>query len=106
MFDGKRLADLRKYHGLGQKELASMLGVEANTVSAYENGLKTPCDKRKIKIAEIFDVSLDYFMQLIDEKISYKRNDVVYLPKDFPPEAIPKIKEHIRLLMNDHKARK
>jgi transcriptional regulator with XRE-family HTH domain len=57
-----RLKDLRKENNMTQSDLGKILGVGKTTISMYENGNSTPNDEIKIKIAEHFDVSLDYLL--------------------------------------------
>lgn len=56
---GENIKALRKLHGKTQSELAQMLGGKKSLVSNYENGYSTPDIFMLIKIADIFDVSLD-----------------------------------------------
>lgn len=84
---GERLQELRKDKGVSQAELAALLGVSHYTVSSYECNRSDPDDKIKIKIAEYFDISVDYLLGLINEPYSYKRSEsVILLPKDFSKE--------------------
>ncbi len=56
---GKNIKALRILYGKTQSELAQMLGGKKSLVSNYENGYSTPDIYMLIKIADIFDVSLD-----------------------------------------------
>lgn len=56
---GKNIKSLRILYGKTQSELAEMLGGKKSLVSNYENGYSTPDIYMLIKIADIFDVSLD-----------------------------------------------
>lgn len=56
---GKNIKSLRILYGKTQSELAEMLGGKKSLVSNYENGYSTPDIFMLIKIADIFDVSLD-----------------------------------------------
>lgn len=56
---GKNIKALRMLYGKTQSELAQMLGGKKSLVSNYENGYSTPDIYMLIKIADIFDVSLD-----------------------------------------------
>ena len=56
---GKNIKALRILYGKTQSELAQMLGGKKSLVSNYENGYSTPDIFMLIKIADIFDVSLD-----------------------------------------------
>jgi len=63
---GEKLKDLRKSHGLNQKQVAEKLGITSATVSAYELGKKYPSLDILIKICTIFDVSSDFLLGLSD----------------------------------------
>ena len=102
----ERLTELRKDKNLTQKELASVINVSDDMLSSYERGIAQTPDEVKIKIAKYFNISLDYLMGVIDEQIPYDRKDVVVLPRDFPEESIPKVKEFIRFLQLDSKKKK
>jgi transcriptional regulator with XRE-family HTH domain len=83
MLVSKRLIELREERDLSQKELAGKLGVAANTISAYENESAKPKLDGMIEIARFFDVSIDYLVGLIDEKVPYARDRYVVLPNSF-----------------------
>ena len=53
---GERLRKLRGTRT--QKEIGNAVGVNPNTISMYESGERTPSDKVKIKLAQIFGVTV------------------------------------------------
>lgn len=58
----ERIRDLREDNDLKQKDLNSYLSVDQSTYSDYENGrINVPVDML-IKIAEYYNVSLDYLV--------------------------------------------
>lgn len=58
----ERIRDLKEDNDLKQKDLASYLSVDQSTYSDYENGrINVPLDML-IKIAEYYNVSLDYLV--------------------------------------------
>lgn len=57
-----RLKELRKENNMTQSDLGKILGVGKTTISMYENGNSTPNDEIKLKIAEYFNISLDYLL--------------------------------------------
>jgi transcriptional regulator with XRE-family HTH domain len=99
---GQRLGELRKEVGLKQAEFAEMLGLSLHTIKSYEQNKTEPDDATKIQIARILNVSIDYLVGLIDDPIPLVRVDRVDLPRGFPKELIPKAKEFVNLLLNDH----
>lgn len=56
----KNLAELRINSNLTQKELAKILNVTDKAYWSYESGRTEPNINTLIKIADYFDVSLDY----------------------------------------------
>ncbi|MFS7000477.1 helix-turn-helix domain-containing protein [Carnobacterium maltaromaticum] len=57
---GDKLKTLRKSKKLTQEQLANLLGVARTTYSSYEQGRRMPDADIQNKIAELFNVSLDY----------------------------------------------
>lgn len=49
----------RKANNLTQEELSKQLGGSKNLVSNYENGISTPDIFTLVKLADIFDLTLD-----------------------------------------------
>jgi len=56
----KRLKLLRKQKNITQKQLAENLEIAERTIRSYEIGENVPTLESFIKIADFFDVSLDY----------------------------------------------
>jgi transcriptional regulator with XRE-family HTH domain len=55
-----RVRQLRKEQNWSQTQLAQKMGIHQKQVSAYERGRNTPSTDVLIRLADIFDVSLDY----------------------------------------------
>lgn len=55
-----RLRKLREEKDITQKELATILGIGSTAVNGYEMGINTPTFDRLIKLADYFNVSIDY----------------------------------------------
>ena len=56
------LKKLRKEKGISQLKLAMDLNMTQNTISRYETGEREPGINELIKIADYFDVSVDYLL--------------------------------------------
>lgn len=56
------LKNLREDNDLNQSVLASELGVAQNTYSQYENGIISISPEALVKLADYFDVSVDYLL--------------------------------------------
>ena len=66
-----RLKELRKRKGLSQLRLATDLHTTQNTISRYETGEREPGIDELIKIANYFNVSVDYLLNRTnDSKIN------------------------------------
>ena len=61
-----RLRDLRKLKGDTQEKLSNFLGVTAQAYPKYEYGLRKPNLETTIKLANYFNVSVDYLLGLTD----------------------------------------
>lgn len=57
-----RIKKLREEKKLTQKELANIINISNTTLSQYESGQRMPNDIIKIKLADFFNVSLDYLV--------------------------------------------
>ena len=58
-----RLKELRKQKGLTQLKLAIDLSMNQNNISRYENGKLEADYATLIKIADYFQVSIDYLLE-------------------------------------------
>lgn len=58
-----KLRDLRKKHGLSQKELAEKLMTTQANVASWENGDSIPDISYIAKLAVLYDVSADYLLK-------------------------------------------
>lgn len=59
---GERIRGLMQKHGLSQVALAEKIDVKQNTVSAWVLGRKEPCIENLWRLANYFDVSIDYLV--------------------------------------------
>ncbi len=53
---------LRQKNNLTQVELAAKMGVKQNTLSAWETGSSNPELRSAVRLADFFEVSLDYLL--------------------------------------------
>lgn len=74
---GVILKELRKGKNLTGEELGNLLNVTKVAISNWENGNRTPDTEMLKKIADFFDVSVDYLIGRTDIKRF----------EDFPPEV-------------------
>ncbi len=56
----ERLRRLRERRGMNRRALSECCGISKNMVSRYERGERVPDIETATRIAEFFEVSLDY----------------------------------------------
>lgn len=79
---GKRLKQLRELKGISQTELGNHVNVSYRVIGYYENEQRFPNDENVIRrIADYFDVTIDYLLGYTDDKNIYRS------VKDIPLEV-------------------
>lgn len=68
-----RLRDLREDHDLTQKTVADYLHVRQNTYSQYETGIRQIPIDLLILLAQLYETSTDYLLELTDVSQPYPR---------------------------------
>lgn len=71
----KRLKDIREDHNLTQSKIAELLNMKQQQYSRYENGTNEIPFEYIIKLAQFYNVSIDYLAELTDEQNPYKRKN-------------------------------
>ena len=62
----KRLKDLREDRDLTQEELVEILNMHKTTYTNYEQGKREPPFELIIKLAKLYNVTIDYIADLTD----------------------------------------
>jgi transcriptional regulator with XRE-family HTH domain len=88
-----RLKEIRELCGLSQQALADAIGEAQSSVGGWESGRGTPRYQTLLKIADYFDVSLDYLVG---------RSDVQTVAKRAKEE--PALTDHERALIRRYRA--
>jgi len=68
-----RLKDIREDRDITQSEVAAYLHVKQNTYSQYENGKRSLPIDMLILLAEFFETSSDYILEITDDSRPYPR---------------------------------
>ncbi|WP_346962117.1 helix-turn-helix transcriptional regulator [Clostridium sp.] len=89
---GDRLKELREDKNLNQDELANMVCLTRSAISSYETNTNVPSLEIAIKLADIFEVSLDYLTCRTDEL--YNLNTFDQEQKSIILDIIGVIKKH------------
>ena len=69
----ERLKDMREDRDLYQSDLAKLLNVSQQTYSRYENDEISIDKDSLIKLALFYNTSVDYLLELTDERKPYPR---------------------------------
>lgn len=70
-----RLKELRTSRGLTLEQLGKEVGSTRATIGNFENGNKTPSLDLLIKLAEYFNVSIDYLAGRTDDPELHQKED-------------------------------
>ena len=65
----ERLKELRRQVGLTQVEVAEKLGISQPAYASWERCVKKPTHENLVKIAQIFNVSVDYLVGNSEDKV-------------------------------------
>lgn len=64
---GKYFKRCRKYSGKTQKDVAEILGIHQSNVSDWENNVSRPEYENLIKLAKIYDVTINDLLGIEDK---------------------------------------
>lgn len=98
-----RLKYLRTRHKLTQEQLGQKINVTKVSISGYESGNRTPDTETLQKIADIFEVSVDYLLGRTDDdsltgKKEENENLFFFDLEGLSEEDIEAVKKHIESL--------
>lgn len=82
---GKRLKELRVEKELTQEKLGEIFNVRKGTVSNWENGNRFPDENTIIKLADFFNVSIDYLLGRTDKRQPHHltKEDIIKLAPEY-----------------------
>lgn len=72
MYDIYKIRELREDHDLTQRECTRIFDIPKNTYIRYETGEVIPPFNFMIKVADFYNVSLDYLAGRTDRKEVYR----------------------------------
>lgn len=107
---GQRLTDLREEKGIYQRDLAVALNVSISTISNYENNVHYPDVTILCKLADFFDVSIDYLLgrteychslDTLNHKLSkhYTVAEFANTAIILPPQVVSNLLEYMEFLV-------
>lgn len=83
----KRITELRKKAGMNQAQLADLLKVSPSAVGMYEQGRRYPDINMLIRLAKVFEVSLDYLITGSEYPRSIDHSSENRIPKNCPCQS-------------------
>jgi len=97
----KRLSELRKNKKLTQAEFARVFNIATGTIGMWESGKRTPDNETMKKIADYFDVTIDYLVgrsdkPIVPEVVAFHKNT----PGDFTEEEKEEIDNFIQYILS------
>ena len=110
----KRLKKLRIEKKLLQREIAALLNLSRAAITYYELGKRFPDQETLKKLADFFDVSIDYLVGRSNHKnASISENSQAYSPQlekhdpvsDLPPEAQKLLEEFKEFVITKYRNR-
>lgn len=98
-----RLKELRKQKNESQENLSKALNVSQTMISRYEKGQACPNIDTLIEIAKHYNVSVDFLIELSDDKLPYTKSnlakqeqDLLFLFKQLDPKQKEKAVSYIQ----------
>jgi len=84
---GERITQLRKQQNLSQDELAKKTGVSRTIIGNYERNANTPSIEVLLKLAKVFNVSVDFLigegeLSSYDKEVLKRIDDIERLDPD------------------------
>lgn len=95
---GKRLHKLRKEKGLTQQQLGEIVGVGKVTISRYERHGREADYETLVKLAQYFDVSVDYLLGCVSTPRPWADPPRHVPVDDLDEERACKVEDYVRLL--------
>ena len=100
-----RMKLLREQHNLNQTEVAKVLNISRQAYNFYENEKRDPDTSMLIRIADFYNVSLDYLLgrtndpsPLVKEKTPSYQEEVLRDIEDITPEMASEVRQFINYL--------
>lgn len=79
---GQKLRNLREDHDLKQADIAQLLDITKEAYSMYESGKRQIGHESLLKLAEYYQVSLDYlYGRIANPTIQYTKSELAILDK-------------------------
>ena len=91
-----RIRELRRQHRMPQTELAQILHVSQGSISGYENGNNEPDIELLGRMADLFNVSIDYLLGKSDENQPPSKKPETRPVSGLTDEDLAKIADYVQ----------
>lgn len=104
-----RIRELRKAKKVTMKELGNIIGVAESTMSLYETGKRKPDPETLSRLADYFNVSVDYLLgrdeqpQTSPSPADRQRQDVEAMLRAMSETDLEKVYDYARFITRDKK---
>ena len=92
------LENLRNELNLTKKELADILGVSNSIYARWEKNTDSIPTRRLIQIANYFNINIDYILNLTNNKIAIKSNNINY---DLIAKRVRELRNDLNMTLRD-----
>lgn len=100
---GRRIEQLRRWHGMGQEELATQLGVSRTMVTKYETGRNAPSIDVLVSMRRLFAITLEHLIlglrtsEVTDARLLSRLRRMDALPTEHKAELFHVIDSYLEL---------
>ncbi|MBV1821185.1 helix-turn-helix domain-containing protein [Anaerosalibacter bizertensis] len=104
---GERIKTLRSRYDLTQEDFGKMFNIVKSTVSMYENNKSIPDDETKKRIAEHFNVTLDWLMGYSDISCTEKEtnnDEIIKIIENLDSDIILLLKDLEKMSKKENEA--
>lgn len=105
-----RIRELRKAKKVTMKELGNIIGVAESTMSLYETGKRKPDPETLSRLADYFNVSVDYLLGRDGDQpnptpspADRQRRDVEEMLRSMSETDLEKVYDYARFITRDKK---
>ena len=96
----EKLKELRKQHYLTQADLAKELNLGTSTIGMYENNIRKPSYEVLKKIANYFNVTVDFLID-DDDNLYLVDDALIQTVKKLSPEQLKQARDFINFLIHN-----
>jgi transcriptional regulator with XRE-family HTH domain len=107
---GQKLIFLRKQRGWTQEDVAKKLGIHRGTYANYEIGKRDPDYETLSKLADMFDVTVDYLLDRSSKKIDVmelerrlREGEITYQGKPLSEEQCEILADFLLMILKREK---